>query len=511
MKRFALGLLFALWSSLALAQGCGPQNPNCIVPTPPLGTNNNQAASTAFVQNAFANNAIVSVTNASFAGGAIGDCIHDDGPAFNAAGLTSNTTVMVPAPPGGCYFFATAVVTGNGVWSGITATSVSTIQNVEFVGIAGHGGAQNLSFGSFDPGSKAIQVKWGGTAGGTPWTFSGPGSFALRNISIDGNAANAGTTLFLRGLYRSRIENVSVWNWGSIGIKHQSTPTLPTGLSYGTCVNQFFNVTGISTGYTAVAGIDMGATDSTTGPFDVCRDQHISTEFTVDNAAHTACALIIRGIDISTFMGGVFSGSTSSKSLCVIPPTLQTTLPGDVLFVNTGFTHPMSFPDDGTWNCSGNGNQGITFENLSIPLLNSGGGVLPVSTHGCIHGYTSGGLLLGPLNLTAAWTAFTATPTCGTAAITTTSARASTIGKTTTVEIDFLITAIGTCTNTLSFTLPIASQSSASLVGQETVNSNNIVACIAFAMSATMRCVMQGVAAFAVNARIVASGVYENQ
>jgi len=49
MKHLALGLLFALWSSLAFAQGCGPTNPNCIVPTAPVGTNNNQAASTAYV------------------------------------------------------------------------------------------------------------------------------------------------------------------------------------------------------------------------------------------------------------------------------------------------------------------------------------------------------------------------------------------------------------------------------------------------------------------------------
>lgn len=45
------GLIFLLLSVLgAQAQGCGPQNPNCIVPTAPPGTNNNQAASTAFVQ-----------------------------------------------------------------------------------------------------------------------------------------------------------------------------------------------------------------------------------------------------------------------------------------------------------------------------------------------------------------------------------------------------------------------------------------------------------------------------
>lgn len=50
MFRFLLALIFSLWASLAFAQGCGQTNPNCIVPTAPFGTNNNQAASTAFVQ-----------------------------------------------------------------------------------------------------------------------------------------------------------------------------------------------------------------------------------------------------------------------------------------------------------------------------------------------------------------------------------------------------------------------------------------------------------------------------
>lgn len=43
-------LLALLGASPAHAQGCGPSNPNCIVPTAPPGTSNNQAASTAFVQ-----------------------------------------------------------------------------------------------------------------------------------------------------------------------------------------------------------------------------------------------------------------------------------------------------------------------------------------------------------------------------------------------------------------------------------------------------------------------------
>lgn len=56
MKRILAAIVLGLawWSAPALGQGCGPSNPNCIVPTAPIGTNNNQAASTAFVVNALA-------------------------------------------------------------------------------------------------------------------------------------------------------------------------------------------------------------------------------------------------------------------------------------------------------------------------------------------------------------------------------------------------------------------------------------------------------------------------
>jgi hypothetical protein len=53
MKKILLGLAFLICAALpAAAQGCGPQNPNCIVPTAPPGTNDNRAASTAFVEDA---------------------------------------------------------------------------------------------------------------------------------------------------------------------------------------------------------------------------------------------------------------------------------------------------------------------------------------------------------------------------------------------------------------------------------------------------------------------------
>lgn len=52
MRRLLTALAFCLFATGAWAQGCGNNNPNCIVPTAPLGTSDNRAASTAFVAQA---------------------------------------------------------------------------------------------------------------------------------------------------------------------------------------------------------------------------------------------------------------------------------------------------------------------------------------------------------------------------------------------------------------------------------------------------------------------------
>ena len=49
MRKLLLGLAFSLFTTLALAQGCGNTNPNCIVPLRPVGDASNAAASTAFI------------------------------------------------------------------------------------------------------------------------------------------------------------------------------------------------------------------------------------------------------------------------------------------------------------------------------------------------------------------------------------------------------------------------------------------------------------------------------
>jgi hypothetical protein len=67
MTRFLAALLFSLLTCpAASAQGCGPSNPNCVVPDRPNGDSTNSAADTRFVQNAFAGGSSLALPNGDF-------------------------------------------------------------------------------------------------------------------------------------------------------------------------------------------------------------------------------------------------------------------------------------------------------------------------------------------------------------------------------------------------------------------------------------------------------------
>lgn len=110
-----------------------------------------------------------------------------------------------------------------------------------------------------------------------------------------------------------------------------------------------------------------------------------------------------------------------------------------------------------------------------------------------------------------AWSAFTSTPTCGTATITTNSSRSKALGKTIHAQIEFTITAIGTCAaSNFTFTLPVTAQSGGGLNGQEIVTGKGVV-CRVVSASATSNCLRDDAGVFLVNDHFVASGVFESQ
>lgn len=111
------------------------------------------------------------------------------------------------------------------------------------------------------------------------------------------------------------------------------------------------------------------------------------------------------------------------------------------------------------------------------------------------------------------WSAFTPSPACGTATITTAGAGRRTLDKITLIHAEFTITALGTCTNAITFTLPVAANVVAASFSVMEANRNLVGACrpTGGAPTSTAQCILNGAAAFAVNDDLRFSGVYENQ
>src|SRR5262249_12153317 len=153
--------------------------------------------------------------------------------------------------------------------------------------------------------------------------------------------------------------------------------------------------------------------------------------------------------------------------------------------------------------------------NILYGYEETNGAAIPVLNNLSV--YASNAIVVNPggnnasTNILGAWSTYTPSPACGTATIATVSARRLTMGKTTHIQPDFTITALWTCTLTLSFTAPVNSQAAATFVGQEVVNTGKGVTCfLPSASSAVSPCRKADQTNFAVNDRLVITGIYEN-
>jgi len=108
-----------------------------------------------------------------------------------------------------------------------------------------------------------------------------------------------------------------------------------------------------------------------------------------------------------------------------------------------------------------------------------------------------------------AWKTYTPSPACGSATFTVNSGKANTLAKTTTVQLDFTIATLGTCTNVFFFSLPNTANSGAGLVGRDSVSTGGNVTCFISAATATGSC--SSSANLTGTSRVILSGVYENQ
>ncbi len=249
LNRIAIVLLWLLLLAISclpettFAQGCGPQNPNCIVPTAPLGDSSNRAASTAFVQANAKFTAFIDVA-------AVSPPISCDG-TDQSSNLSTLLAAMQTAGTGGTlvfhactYRFNSAIVFPND--GGLPPTQANFILQ----GAAGYVTAQNTP----GIGGTTLDIRTS-DANGHIQTY-GSGSLSIRDMTItDGGASNGNPLLYTTNTALYIEHNAFLGSPGQTGstanqdaiVLGGNTATVngtPTGgfQGYGTVIREnFFN------------------------------------------------------------------------------------------------------------------------------------------------------------------------------------------------------------------------------------------------------------------------------
>lgn len=156
-------LIFSLFTTSVFAQGCGLTNPNCIVPTAPSGTSNNQAASTAFVGNE---------TSSVGPGGRL---TLTSGTPVMRANATATSTIYYDCYKGGGYV---AVFSGsNDVFLPIASCEISMIMQTSGTGVTNNAGVFDI-WAVNVAGTLTLCVATNGSGGG--WASDSGGSNTAR-------------------------------------------------------------------------------------------------------------------------------------------------------------------------------------------------------------------------------------------------------------------------------------------------------------------------------------------
>lgn len=400
-----------------------------------------------------------------------------------------------------------------------------------------------------------VLLSWAGSAGGTMVEVDGIlQGWGIQNIAFQcGASSPAGFGLHNISGQFGDSRNLSFANCTSESLGSTTWTTLPAGFTSVNALHNYYSNVTITVPNVSNA-IGMALRGDTSNPLksDTAYDEYHNFKFVMPNTgALTTRGLYIGPSDSSYFtnfhfvggvaqtveitfdysqtgaaafpQGHVFVGLDPSGSL--VPPirfqaigTQTGGFPNYIYGLNQ--INGAIFPGISGLCAAGSGVIqlcGQVSGIVSVAVQNAAGNwnfQLPTTagTAGQVLTSQAGGLnAMTWTNLAAAWAGFTATPTCGTATITTTSARFSTSGKTTFIMGDFTITALGSCTTAFTFSMPVNSNESFTLPFQETANTGVVGTCRNVGAGSTASCQKNGGAVYGVNDRIIFSGVYENQ
>ncbi len=278
-----------------------------------------------------------------------------------------------------------------------------------------------------------------------------------------------------------------------------------------------------------------------------------ATVSTLNNPSFTTSVttptLVLNGVTLNGTTGTgsvVASTSPTITSPTLVTPALGTPASGVAtnltgtaagltagnVTTNANLTGPITSVGNATSVASQTGT-GSTFVMSTSPtittptistIINTGTLTLPTSTDTLIGVNTANtltgktidtasganALLILGVNTSTAWANYTPSPSSSTATFTVNAAKFKTLGKTTNIQLDITISG-GAPTTSITFNLPNTANSGGGVTGREIVNRLKIVGGVISAAGTTCGVVNADTAtSFAVNDRVIVSGVYEN-
>jgi hypothetical protein len=356
MMRIVLGLIFSLFCTLAAAQGCGPSNPNCVVPTAPAGSNNNQAASTAFVTGGvYANsqNKFYVCTNTSADTTNINALITGLNGASGTIWLAGSTCDIT-----------SSILLGNG-----TSSSASSYQGVVLAGVGSP--ATEPGFPGY-PASTGPVLNWTGTGAGGVVAVNGPlQGWGVWNLQINCNSVTASVGISVISAQVGETRNVSLLNCFR---GYYSTTYTPFGSLTNTNSqhNRHYNTSIQNPAISGAAAVYLTGIGSAS---DTDYDNWVATDIFLNTTASTTnYGWYLQATDSDTIVQShLFGGNTSAVSV-YFDYSLNSNWPSSVFFFGVD---PYQSGSGTQW--ANNGSTGSSAHPNSAFIISTNSAVCPTT------------------------------------------------------------------------------------------------------------------------------------
>lgn len=448
----------------------------------------------------------VSVTDPAF--GAVCDGSTNDAVAIQAA------IDALPAE-GGTVLFPTGKIckTNSTLNLGNGSTTVASTKRGMILSCQG-GAVATAYFGNIGGAPTGCKILSGVGAGAPVIVVFGPmQGWGIENIYVDCNSV-AGVGLKIISGINGFTRNLTTANCTGQGILTNTVPQ--GGGSFGdsnTETNIFLNTVVQVPNVASAMGIQLTGTGTADTTSNSDFNTFVNTKILLPLTATAMTGIGLQSSDSNVFVNTLIFGGGAGCVAVTFDYSAQSGLwPASNAFytVDPGTNCTTKFSNTGTPSVNAG-----TKPNYIYGLVETNGVTAPILANLAVH--SSNSWIPNPGNnntrqdALAAWVAWTPTPTCGTATITSNRARFLSVGKSTYVQLDVTITVLGTCTNILAFTGPVNASGNGAVSGQEIVNTGKGVSCFFQDAGTTVSpCRKSDGTNFAVNDRVVISGVYQS-